>query len=72
MLIRTKPHQDCLALIIPHKSAAFAAHAAGYAVHAAAYAVEVVAFAAGPTGADAAARERDWQCQHLLDLGAKP
>lgn len=50
--------------------AAATAHVAGHAVHAAAYAAKAAAYSADPTDADAnTARERDWQFQHLLDLG---
>ncbi|GIM30333.1 hypothetical protein CPJCM30710_29990 [Clostridium polyendosporum] len=39
-------------------------------VHAATYAAKSITYAADPTDADAnTAKERDWQFQHLLDLG---
>ena len=50
--------------------AAATAHVAGHAVHAANYAAKVATYAAGPTDAGAnTAKERNWQFQHLLDLG---
>ena len=48
------------------------AHVASHAVYAAIYAATAVRDAADSTAADAAtAKERDWQYQHLLDLGEK-
>lgn len=50
--------------------AAGTAHVAGHAVHAATYAAKAATYAADPTDAGAnTARERNWQFQHLLDLG---
>ena len=46
--------------------AAATAHVASHAVHAAAYALVAVSDAS-----DSIAKERDWQYQHLLELGAK-
>ena len=50
--------------------AAATAHVAGHAVHAATYAAKAATYAADPNDADAnTAKERNWQYQHLLDLG---
>ncbi len=49
--------------------AAATAHVASHAVHAAAYAASAVCEAAD---GDAAAKERDWQYRHLLELGDNP
>jgi hypothetical protein len=50
--------------------AAATAHVAGHAVHAATYAAKAATYAADPNNADAnTAKERNWQYQHLLDLG---
>lgn len=50
--------------------AAASAHVAGHAVHAATYAAKAAAYAANPTDATAnTAKERNWQVQHLIDLG---
>ena len=50
--------------------AAATAHVAGHAVHVATYAAEAVSNAADPNDADAnTAKERNWQYQHLLDVG---
>jgi hypothetical protein len=46
------------------------AHVAGHAVYAATYAAKAATYAAGPTDAGVnTAKERNWQFQHLLDLG---
>lgn len=50
--------------------AAATAHVAGHAVHAATYAAKAATYAADPTDASTnTAKERNWQFQHLLDLG---
>jgi len=50
--------------------AAATAHVAGHAVHAATYAAKAATYAAGTTDANANTdKERNWQYQHLLDLG---
>ncbi len=50
--------------------AAATAHVAGHAGYAATYAAKAATYAADHTDADAnTAKERNWQFQHLLDLG---
>ena len=50
--------------------AASTAHVSGHAVHTATYAAKAATYAADPNNADAnTAKERNWQYQHLLDLG---
>ena len=50
--------------------AAATAHVAGHAISAATYAAKAATYAADPNNVDAnTARERNWQYQHLLDLG---
>lgn len=50
--------------------AAATAHVAGHAVHTATYAAKAATYATEPTDAGAStAKERNWQYQHLLDLG---
>lgn len=46
------------------------AHVAGHAIHAATYAAKAATYAADPNNAESStAKERNWQYQHLLDLG---
>ena len=53
--------------------AAAAAHVVSHTVYAANYAVTATNYATESTDADdATIKERDWQYQHLLDLGDKP
>jgi hypothetical protein len=50
--------------------AAATAHVVGHAVHTATYAAKAATYATEPTDAGAStAKERNWQYQHLLDLG---
>jgi hypothetical protein len=64
-----KPAAACSAARAAGHAAA-TAHVASHAVHAATYAAKAATYAADPTDARAnTGKERNWQYQHLLDLG---
>jgi len=52
--------------------AAATAHVVGHAVHAATYAAKAATYAGDPNNTSVnTTKERNWQYQHLLDLGAR-